>query len=118
MAGRMARPVKLLALAVLVIAGCGRDPAALGAHNSKLFESAEAPIKSEWQTAMAAVNTNGYVTAVVTLQKLQQMKLTPQQLDAVNQTVTAVSDQMYQAANKGDARAKQALEELRTLRSR
>jgi hypothetical protein len=39
--------------------------------------------------------------------------LAPQQAEAVREVSTAVSDEMYEAANKGDAKAKQAIEDLR-----
>ena len=48
----------------------------------------------------------------------KQPGLTADQTKAVEQTVTAVSDQMYAAASKGDAAAEQAIQELRSLRGR
>ncbi len=77
------------------------------------------PIKAGWESAMAAIATNGYTAATVALTTLQrQSGLSPEQLKAINETVTAVSDQMYDAANKGDAAAKQAIQDLRKLTGR
>ena len=68
---------------------------------------------------MAALKTNGFLVSIVALQSLQQRgNLTPEQLKAVNETVTAVSDEMYAAANRGDANAKQQIQDLGKLRSR
>jgi hypothetical protein len=69
--------------------------------------------------AMAAIQTNGYVAASLALQKVMALPgLTPQQVQAAQEAGVALSDQMYEAANKGDANAKQALEELRKSRNR
>ncbi len=109
----------LLSLAVLLMPGCSKSASSVGSRNTKAFQSANPETKASWDTALAAMNTNGFVTATVALMKLQQVpSLTPDQLKAVNETVTAVSDQMYAAANKGDANAKNAIEELRKLKMR
>ena len=44
--------------------------------------------------------------------------LTAEQRQAVDTTVTAVSDAMYAAANRGDPAGKQAIEDLRKVRTR
>ena len=116
-----ARSSLCLTFALLVVwaSGCGRSGASLGARNSKLFQSADAQTKGNWETAMAALKTNGFLVSIVALQSLQQRgNLTPEQLKAVNETVTAVSDEMYAAANRGDANAKQQIQDLGKLRSR
>jgi hypothetical protein len=107
-----------LSLAALVMAGCSKNAASLGSSNAKLFATAPAPIKAEWDKATAAIATNGYAAAILSLKNLQAQSLTPEQTKAINDTVTAVSDQMYAAANKGDAAAKQALQDLRRATGR
>ena len=68
---------------------------------------------------MAAIKTNGYVAATLAIQKvMEQPGLTPKQTQAAQETGVALSDQMYEAANKGDANAKQAIDDLRKLRTR
>lgn len=101
-----------------LLAGCGKSAASLSSRNAALFESAPPEIKSDWEKATAAAKTNGYVVAITTFQKLQRAALSPEQLQAVNETVSAVSDQMYETANRGDAAATQAIAELRTQRRR
>lgn len=66
--------------------------------------------------AIAAAKTNGYVTAILTLKQLQrETNLTPEQAKAVTETLTALNDQMFKAAGKGDPNAKQAVEQLQKL---
>jgi uncharacterized membrane protein (DUF106 family) len=109
------RPLALVcALAGVVLVVCSRNPSAVGARYSKTFQSADAPTKAAWAVAMQAVTTNGYAMAILTLKQLsQQPSLTPEQAKAVAETVTAVSDQMYKASNKGDPNALRAIAELR-----
>jgi hypothetical protein len=102
----------LISLSLLLV-GCKKDAKSVGSGNNKLFASAPAPLKADWEQANAAMATNGYFTAFAALKNLQQQSLSPEQLKAVNDTVTAVNDQMYEAANKGDAAAKQAIQDLR-----
>lgn len=99
---------------------CGKkDSAALANEGSKAFQSAEAGLKAAWDTAVAADKTNGYVVAITTLQMLvAQPGLTDKQSEIARNTLTAISDKMYDAANREDPAAKQALDDLRQLRGR
>ena len=112
--------ISLLSLVgALCLAGCGKSAEGLSSANAKLFASAPAEVKTAWDAASAAIATNGYATAILSLQKLQGLPaLTAEQLKAVNETVTAVSDQMYEKANKGDAGAKEAINQLRGAQGR
>ncbi len=66
-----------------------------------------------------AIRANDYAGALTNIQLLSASPgLSADQTAVLQQTGTAVSDQMYDAANKGDARAKAAIEQLRKLRSR
>lgn len=107
------------AAVALLLGGCSKNAASLGASNASLFASAPAPVKASWDKATAAIATNGYATAIIALKALQEQPgLSAEQLKAVNDTVNAVSDQMYAAANKGDANAKQAIQSLRQVLGR
>ncbi len=107
-------------VAGVVSFGCGaKDPNAVGSRNAKVFASADPQTREQWDTAIAAMKTNGYVIATVNLQCLaQQTNLTPEQLQAVHETVASMTDQMFAAANKGDQAAVQAIQQLRTTRRR
>ena len=103
---------------LVLLAGCGKNAASLSNRHAALFQSAPPEVKSDWEKATAAAKTNGYVVAITTVQKLQGAALTPEQLQAVNETVSVVSEQMYEAANRGDAAATQAIAQLRNQRRR
>jgi len=99
--------------------GCGKSAAGFSNANAKIFASAPTETKAAWDAASAAIATNGFAAATLSLQKLQGTPdLTPEQLKAVNETVTAVSDQMYDKANKGDPAAKEAINQLRGVQVR
>jgi len=98
--------------------GCNKSASGTGSKHSKLFTSADPAIKAAWETAMAAVGTNGYVTASQSFKELLASTLTPDQVKAVTETATALSDQMYAAANSGDANAIAALKELGKTKGR
>ncbi len=113
----------LLLPALLFVSGCGRssakDPNKVGSQYRKVFQTADPQVKECWDTAMDAMKTNGYASATLALQNLlQQTNVTPEQTQAAHETVVAVSDKMYEAANKGDAAAQQAIQELRKATAR
>ena len=108
----------LLGLNFALAAGCSKDASSLAARNAKLFQAGDPQLKALWDTANLAMKTNGFLAASLALQKLHQAQLTPEQLRAVEQMGAAVSDQMYDAANKGDAGAAEAIKELRKLSAR
>jgi hypothetical protein len=106
-----------LSLAAILLAACGKNAASTGSSQSDLFPTD--PLKSEWQTVTSAIKTNGYVVAVSHLRIMQSGSSTPEQLNAVNETLRAVNSDMYEAAGKGDPNATNALQELlRTGRRR
>lgn len=106
-----------LAIITLVSGGCGKSASSVAASHSDLFTSA--PLKDEWDTAMAAMQTNGFVIAVTNLNKMRLENPTPSpdQLAAINGTIKALNKQMLDLANNGDANARSALEQLRTSQS-
>jgi hypothetical protein len=99
----------------MLLAGCGKkDAAALISKNDAAFKSATPEVKTAWETQKAAMKTNGYAVAMTSLMGLKSAPgLSPEQSKAIDETVTAVSDQMYDAANRDDPAAKQAIEDLR-----
>lgn len=104
----------LLAVVALIGAGCGG-----GGSGGKAFQSAKPDVKAEWDSAMASAKANDYAKATVTLMELRKRTdLTPEQTQAIDKAATTISDQMYEAANKGDENAKKSIDELRKLRAR
>lgn len=98
----------LMVLAVL--SGCSKSAHSVAANNSGLFTSA--PLKDEWDTVVAAMQTNGFFIAGTTLNKMRLENPTPDQLNAINDTIKSLNKQMLDLANKGDANARSALQQL------
>ena len=102
------------ALAVVVsmsVTGCGQG--GLGVHDSGEFQGAAPELKAQWQTAVQAAKTNGYVVAYTTLQKLQtQPGLSAAQAKAAEDLLGVVGTRMFKAANDGDPEATKALKEV------
>ena len=110
-----AGPIGLvLLMGLLTLMGCSKESSPKPAAETKVFESASAGNKADWEKIMTAVKSNDYTTAVLTCKKLQTTgELTPEQAAAVNDTMTAVISQMNMAAQKGDANATKAVAEIR-----
>ena len=91
----------------------------LGCHKQsqtpeEAFKTASPENQARWQLAAQAASTNGYVTAVMTLRKLQtETALTQDQQAAVNTLMAKVNESLSAAEQAGDAGAKQAVEEIR-----
>ena len=109
----------LLAVINFALMGCSKSGVSVASSNAKLFQSADADTKAKWDKAMEFVKADDYVGAMLTLRTVYvQTNLTPEQKKAIEETQKAVSDKMYDAANKGDPKAKTALEELRKVSGR
>jgi hypothetical protein len=100
-------------LAMTLVAGCGKRAGSLAAQNAGLFETS--PFKTDWDIAMASAKTNGYVSALTHLRKIQTQNPAGEQLDAVNNTIRSLNEEMYRAANHGDISASNALVELQGM---
>lgn len=106
----------LVVLASMLVVSCGSKG---GGANAKAFDSAKPEVKTLWEKAQTAAKAKDYAAALLTFQQLSlRTDLTPEQVKAVEVASTAVSDQMYEAANKGDAEATKAVETLRKARYR
>ena len=114
--------VAIACVGCALLCGCGKgskDPSKIGAQYNQVFASADAETKACWETATGALATNGYAVTIQAIRTmLQAGKLTPEQTKAANETATAASDKMYEAANKGDPTALQAIEDLRKATGR
>jgi hypothetical protein len=108
---RLVAALGLAASFGLGVTGC--DKGGLSVHDSGEFQAASPEVKSQWQTAVEAAKTNGYLVAYTTLQKLQaQPGLTAGQSNAVVELSGVVGTRMFNAANNGDPEATKALKEV------
>lgn len=104
-------------LLALSLAGCGGSAQSRMSHYEKAFNTAPPEVKAQWDTALNALKSKDYAAALGTLNQIAAItNLAPEQAVAVREVSTAASDEMYDAANKGDAKAKQAIEDLRKSR--
>ncbi len=101
-------------VAPLLAGGCGqRAGPVLSAGDKKAFEKAPPEVKQVWDRVLEADRTNGYVVAQNLLYRLSQQPLLPEQKDAVSNETAVVSKRLYDAAEKGDAAALAAIQQLR-----
>ena len=109
-----------LTCALLFLAGCGKSSSgSLASAHEKEFKSATGEVKADWDTVVAGVKANDYAATLTAVAKLSvNPALTPEQTKALTETATAVSDEMYDKANKGDEAAKQALQTLKAANAR
>jgi len=116
----VARPMKsafttLLAVAaVLLCGGCkkGGSPGPTAAE-IKAFEAASPEVKQVWQAALDADRTNDYSKGLSLYYSLLGENLNDEQRDAVGRLSTGLKQRLSDAAQKGDAAAQAALQELR-----
>jgi hypothetical protein len=97
----------------LFLTGCGKRGLPRSVSDTKAFETASEEIKADWSKAVSAATTNDYATAIITCRKLQMIKeLTPQQVTAINATISALNQEILEGLQKGDPSAIQANETI------
>jgi len=106
----------MMFVAVIAV-GCGRGVSPSAAN--KAFDTAPPAVKATWEKAMAASQTNNYTMSIALLRSLRtEPSLTPKQREALADTTSSITEKMMDAANRGDADAKKAMEDLNALRGR
>ncbi|HPC62939.1 MAG TPA: hypothetical protein PKX23_19920 [Verrucomicrobiota bacterium] len=105
----------LFVSAVLLLAGCGGDTVKVTGANLEAFNNAPPEIKQKWDKALQDDKANNYAAAgKAYFELLRTPNLSPEQLQAVQNAAAALNQKMYEAADKGDAAAQKAIDELRT----
>jgi hypothetical protein len=101
-------------MALIAAAGCNKQAAPKIASDTAAFDSASADVKDQWNKILAAAASNDYATAILGCRKLTATPdITTEQRAAANTTFAAVSQKMFDAAQKGDAAAQQAVQDVR-----
>lgn len=113
----LAAPLALLALALLVGAGCGERTTKLTTDQSKAFDSAPPEVKQTWEKALAADKANDYVTAAASLDSLKKMILSDEQSKAVEAEREAFGRRLIKAIDKNDPAAIQAVQNSQKSRT-
>src|SRR5262249_21784789 len=87
--------------------------------SSTAFQGAPPANKTLWDTSVEALKTNGYVAAYGNLQKLRgQTNLDAEQTKAVDELLGYIGTTLFEKANKGDAEATKALQEINNISRR
>ena len=97
----------------LIISGCSKQKPAAMASTS--FDSAPAELKQRWKAAGTCAGKGNYLGAVTNLIFIlnNSQQLTPEQSSALQETWMGIGNQAFQAAEKGDNNATQAVLEMR-----
>ena len=105
-----------IAIAALVLcASCSqKKEAAANAAAEMSFKDAPPAIQQLWMGANKAMQSNDYAAAFMVLKNLRsQNDLTPKQSETVDATMTAWTEKLVALIEKGDAKAAQAMEEIK-----
>jgi hypothetical protein len=95
-----------------------QTPAATAARQPVVASTPQAQAQ-EMSQALAAYKAGELEDAVVRLQRLRATPvMSPEKRIAVNDAIASVMNEIYAMAEKGDARAKQALKTYETLQTR
>ncbi len=98
----------------LLLVGCGQKTASGPSPADKqAFDKAPPQLKQVWDQALEADQTNGYVLEQRLLYGLLKQPLAPEQQAAVSNQIAGVGKRLYDAADKGNTAALEALRELR-----
>lgn len=105
----------IIAIAIGVTAG-GCSKSGPSNISSSVFDSAPAEFKQLWNDSMAAWKKHQYPQAATNFVSLQSKSasLSTQQTEELNKAVDEFGQEVFNAANKGDAAATEAVKALRT----
>jgi hypothetical protein len=95
--------------ACLLLAGCDRSP------DKVAFDSAPPDLKTSWSQAVADSRANHYLAANTNLVSLLRRDLSAAQMSAVQNELSDLNGRMNNAAARGDAEAKKAIETLQSM---
>jgi hypothetical protein len=82
--------------------------------SSGVFDSASTELKAKWQAASDQAAKGDYLGVVSNLTMIfqQAQALTPEQKDALQQAWLDVGNQAFKAANNGDKKALEAVQQI------
>ena len=112
---RVPGAILLLAFGLLV-PGCSQRGETL--MDASRFSSAPAELKEKWKAAADDASKKNYLGAATNLMDIyaKAQQLTAEQNDALNQAWQRLGNQAFDAANKGDKTATQAVLKMRESR--
>lgn len=98
--------------------GCGNGTPKLSAKEKALFESSTPEIKQLFEKALEADKAGDYVSAYTNYQALMVQQLSVDQVIAMQTALRSLTERIYNAADKRDAKAEAAVEYLKKTNSR
>ena len=101
----------------ILVAGCGNDAPKMSSSEKALLENATPEIKQLFEKALAADNASDYPSACTNYYALLRQNLTMDQAMAMQTALKSLKLRMLEAAAKGDAGAKTALEYMNAQNS-
>lgn len=109
-----------LTASALFVGGCGKKAADIKTQSNELQSAVPtstqaAPGTPEWyvNAALTAVRSNDYVAGITLLRNAAQLPgLNPNQLMSLHETRRAIMDDLVKRADKGDEKAKAALDAI------
>jgi hypothetical protein len=99
-------------LAALAFMGCSKGGPSKDISSSE-FDSAPAEVRQSWNDGVAAWKNHHYAEAATNFVALQSKALSTQQAEALKRAVDQFGQEAFEAANKGDAGATEAVKALR-----
>lgn len=105
----------LLSCVILAPGGCSKGASRPAGMSSPTFDSAPAAVKEHWQSAGNLAAKGDYPAAVSNLTAVfaQSQSLTPEQQDALQQAWLDIGNQAFKAANDGNKKALEAVQQMR-----
>jgi len=97
-------------VACLFVGGCGDKPYSLSKEDLAAFKGAPPEVKQLWEEALKADKANDYLAAGNKYRVLLAKGITSEQMAAVQTALGGLNIRLNEAAAKGDASAKKALE--------
>ena len=108
---------RLLSAALVVgigLVGCSKKSSVDTGKLESSFRSAQPAAKSDVDKAVTAIKAGNYSEALTDLQSLaKKAKLTPEQQQAIKDTIAAIQKQMAEAASKAASDAQKAAGDLK-----
>lgn len=100
----------LLISAFVLLNGCGDNGYTLSKQDLAAFKDATPEMKQAWEQGLKADKANDYLTASTNYRALLTNTLTADQLVAVQTALGGLNYRINDAAAKGDASAKKAID--------
>jgi outer membrane protein assembly factor BamD (BamD/ComL family) len=94
--------------------GCSKKGSVDTSELQSSFKSAEPATRSDVDKAVAAIKDGNYSDAIAQLQRVtKKAQLTPEQQQAIKDTITAIQKHMAEIANKAAGEARKTAEDLK-----